>query len=581
MGHETNQCRKKQEGKDTVKQKWIPKKQENEVKLKSTLVDEEGFQRVEKRNKVVTNEKPAVTEVENRFDMLENQEEENWCFTNNNPWLDKGRIVVAWQPSSFDLDIRFCSDQMIHGIGLSKQCKARFSITIVYGFNEDRKRKKLWEDLKEVLAQVQGPWLLIGDFNDILVSNERVGRRSTKGPTQEFRECVDYCKLEDLKFSGAFFTWNNKQMSEFRVCSKIDRALVNSTWADSFPLSEAVFLPQGIFDHSPILVSLHQDVVCGKKPFRYFSMWKGADNFDAKVAQSWNEGAVGTEMFKLTMKLKRLKQVLKSINKEGFSDLQQQALEAKNTLLELQGRINIDPLNSHLLLEEQSAREKFIKLFKAYSLFLAQKAKITWAKNGDDNTAIFHASLRARRIHNRVSSIEDAQGIWCDTPDSVQHAFLHFFQQLLGSQMHQRISVIQSIIDLGPKIIDRHISILQADYSAEEVKDTIFAIPGLKSPGPDGFGRSFYQDNWNLVGAEVEKAVLSFLNTGRILKEINATTITIIPKSSCPRNVSDFRPISCCNVIYKAASKMICSRLRKILPDLIAENQGVLFMDAI
>ncbi|XP_062075600.1 uncharacterized protein LOC133779685 [Humulus lupulus] len=527
MGHETNQCRKKQEGKDTVKQKWIPKKQENEVKQKSTLVDEEGFQRVEKRNKVVSNEKPAVTEVANRFDMLDNQEEENWCFTNNNPWLDKGRIVVAWQPSSFDLDIRFCSDQMIHGIGHSKQCKARFSITIVYGFNEDRKRKKLWEDLKEVSAQVQGPWLLIGDFNDILVSNERVGRRSTKGPTQEFRECVDY-----------------------------------------------FFLPEGIFDHSPILFSLHQDVVCGKKPFRYFSMWKGADNFDAKVAQSWNEGAVGTEMFKLTMKLKRLKQVLKSINKEGFSDLQQQALEAKNTLLELQGRINIDPLNSHLLLEEQSAREKFIKLSKAYSLFLAQKAKITWAKNGDDNTAIFHASLRARRIHNRVSSIEDAQGNWCDTPDSVQHAFLHFFQQLLGSQMHQRISVNQSIIDLGPKITDRHISILQADYSAQEVKDAIFAIPGLKSPGPDGFGSSFYQDNWNLVGAEVEKVVLSFLNTGRILKEINATTITIIPKSSCPRNVSDFRPISCCNVIYKAASKIICSRLRKILPDLIAENQG-------
>ncbi|XP_062104194.1 uncharacterized protein LOC133815358 [Humulus lupulus] len=399
---------------------------------------------------------------------------------------------------------------MIHGIGHSKQSKERFNITIVYGFNEDSKRKQLWEDLKEVSAQVQGPWLLVGDFNDILLSNERVGRR--------------------------------------------------------------IFLPEGTFDHSPILVSLHQDVVCGKKPFRYFSMWKDADNFDEKVAQSWKEGVVGTDMFKLTTKLKRLKQVLKSINKEGFNDLQQKAIEAKNALLELQGRINNDPLNSHLLFEEQAAREKFTKMSKAYSLFLAQKAKTSWAKNGDDNTAIFHASLRARRTQNRVSSIEDDQGNWCDTPDSVQHAFMQFFQQLLGSQMHQRTSVNQSIIDLGPKITDRHISILQADFTAQEVKEAIFAIPGLKSPGPDGFGSSFYQDNWNLVGAEVEKAVLSFLNTGRLLKEINATTITIIPKNSCPRNVSDFCPISCCNVIYKAASKMICSRLRRILPDLIAEN---------
>ncbi|XP_062096274.1 uncharacterized protein LOC133802055 [Humulus lupulus] len=393
---------------------------------------------------------------------------QNWCFMNNNPWLDKGRIVVAWQPSIFDLDIRICSAQMIHGIGHSKQSKERFSITILYGFNEDSKRMQLWEDLKEVSAQVQGPWLLVGDFNDILLSNERFGRRSTKAPTQEFRDCVDHCQLEDLKYSGAFFTWNNKQQPDFKVFSKIDRALVNSTWVDSFHFSEAVFLPEGTFDHSPILVSLHQDVVCGKKPFRYFSMWKDAENFDGKIAQSWKEGIVGIDMFKLTVKLKRLKQVLKSINKEGFNDLQKKAMAAKEALLELQGRLNNDPLNSHLLLKEQATREKYTTISKAYSLFLAQKAKTSWAKNGDDNTAIFHASFRARRTQNRVSSIEDDQGNWCDTPGSVQHAFLQFFQQLLGSKMHQRTQVNQSIIDLGPKITDRHINILQANLQLKK-----------------------------------------------------------------------------------------------------------------
>ncbi|XP_062100242.1 uncharacterized protein LOC133806128 [Humulus lupulus] len=488
-------------------------------------VDEEGFQKVEKRKKVI-DDVPAATEVANRFDVLENQEKENWCFTNNNPWLDKGRIVVAWQTSLFDLDIRICSAQMIHCIAHSIQSKDRFSRTIVYGFNEDSNRVQLWEDLKDISAQVQGPWLLVGDFNDILLSNERVGRRRTKAPTQEFRDCVDHCQLEDLKHSGAFFTWNNKQQPEDRVFSKIDRALVNSTWVDSFQHSEAVFLPEGNFDHSLVLVSLYQDVV------------------------------------------------LKIINKEGFNDLQKKQMLAKKVLLELQGKVNTDPLNSKLLLEEQAAREQYTKIYKAYSLFLAQKAKNSWAKNGDDNTAIFHASLRARRTQNRVFSIEDEQGNWCDTPESVQNAFLQYFQQLLGSTMSQRSQVNQSIIDLGSKISDIHLNLLQADFTAQEVKEAIFSILGMKSPGRDGFGSSFYQDNWNLVGAEVEAAVLSFLNSGKLLKEINATTITIIPKSSFPRSVSDFRPISCCNVIYKAASKMICSRLRRILPNLIAENQG-------
>ena len=58
------------------------------------------------------------------------------------------------------------------------------------------------------------------------------------------------------------------------------------------------------------------------------------------------------------------------------------------------------------------------------------------------------------------------------------------------------------------------------------------------------------------------------------MKEINVTTITLIPKVKCPSSVKEIRLISCCNVIYKIAFKVICAKLRHILPKIIAENHG-------
>ncbi len=73
----------------------------------------------------------------------------------------------------------------------------------------------------------------------------------------------------------------------------------------------------------------------------------------------------------------------------------------------------------------------------------------------------------------------------------------------------------------------------------------------LKAPGPDGMPPVFYQSYWNTIGREVVQAVLSSINSGKLLPSINHTFVTLIPKVKNPEQVTEYRPISLCNVIHK------------------------------
>jgi hypothetical protein len=111
---------------------------------------------------------------------------------------------------------------------------------------------------------------------------------------------------------------------------------------------------------------------------------------------------------------------------------------------------------------------------------------------------------------------------------------------------------------------------LIAQYTAEDVKKVVFSIGDLKAQGPDGLHALFYKKFWHLVGNDITEAVLQAINDRVIPQGWSETIMVMIPKVDNLEEVSKFRPISLCNVVYKIISKMLAARLKVILPDIIS-----------
>ena len=108
---------------------------------------------------------------------------------------------------------------------------------------------------------------------------------------------------------------------------------------------------------------------------------------------------------------------------------------------------------------------------------------------------------------------------------------------------------------------------------AAEIKETIFPMPANKAQGPDGYLVEFYKAAWSVIGKDVVAAVQSFFIFGFMPHSINATLLSLVPKTPDVEKLSDYRVIACCNLIYKVISKIIARRLKATMPQAIELNQ--------
>lgn len=116
-------------------------------------------------------------------------------------------------------------------------------------------------------------------------------------------------------------------------------------------------------------------------------------------------------------------------------------------------------------------------------------------------------------------------------------------------------------------------AVLVGPVTASEMQQALHSLPNDKESGPDGFTKEFFLAAWPVLGRDFIVAMQSFFLFGFMPTRVNATILSLIPKTSTAQTMKDYMPIACCNFLYKVISKVLANRLKIIFPDAIEKNQ--------
>ncbi|GJW03946.1 RNA-directed DNA polymerase, eukaryota [Tanacetum coccineum] len=207
---------------------------------------------------------------------------------------------------------------------------------------------------------------------------------------------------------------------------------------------------------------------------------------------------------------------------------------------------------------------------KLHSLEMAQKTKIKWAIEGDENSKYYHGILNKKRSQPAIRGIL-VDGIWIDSPCLVKREFLTYFKKRFEYPQESRLHLK---LNFPKTLTSDQLTDLECEVSKDEIKRAVWYCETDKSPGPDGFTFVFYRRYWKIIESDVVEAVTCFFQQGSFPKGGNSSFITLTPKTTDANMVKDFRPISLIGSMYRIIAKILANRLIHILGDLVNEVQS-------
>ncbi|KAA3453178.1 reverse transcriptase [Gossypium australe] len=419
----------------------------------------------------------------------------------------KGGLCLAWKDKE-SVTLQSFSKSHIDVLVNDQTEEQQWRFTGFYGSPYPQEKEDSWNLLRRLRQQVDQPWLVCGDFNEIMYGFEKKGGLPREEKRMEaFRNVLEDCQLMDVGYTGNWFTWERGNLPKTNILERLDRGVANVNWMSMFP--------QAIIQH--LLME---------------------ETFEPKVKSIW-EMASGD----LFQKLEYLKVELgKWASQIGLlRNRKKKYLTSKMAIL----------------MEAERTDDNLAELMDT-------KLQL--------NFELIRMSATQKRRHNIIHKLQGPDGRETEDQQEMGGIAQTYFQRLFQAEELGQFEHILTGVDRC--ISEEDNGHLVMPFTKEEILEALSGIGATKALGEDGLLAIFFQKLWHIFGNEVSSFCLQQLNRDMKVSRLNTTHIVLIPKKVHPTNLTHFRPISLCNVIYKIMAKAIANRFRGVLEKCIDKAQS-------
>ncbi|KAA3489694.1 reverse transcriptase [Gossypium australe] len=263
----------------------------------------------------------------------------------------RGGLCLAWK-EEVEVTLKSFSRSHIDVLVKEENIDIEWRFTGFYVSPYANSKIESWNLLRRLADDKSQPWLVSGDFNEVMYSFEKMGGSLREEWKMEaFRETLEECPLEDIGFSGAWFTWEIGNFAENNIRERLDRGIANEKWRLLFPTAYIRHLAHSMSDHCPLLLN-----TINLKDWAS-SIKKGQEGMKRKLAEE-------------------LEMLLENERNE-------------DTLAKI--------IDTRVQLNMEMDRDE---------IYWEQWARANWLKVGDKNTTFFHNRALARKKLNMLYRLE-------------------------------------------------------------------------------------------------------------------------------------------------------------------------------